>query len=50
MMYANITLATVMQKDIFDHNFCTKALTMMIMASRSVFEVKESDGAICFNL
>ena len=50
MMYENITLATIMQKDVFDHNFWIKAFTMSILASRSVFEVKESDGAICFNL
>ena len=25
MMYANITLATIMQKDVFDHNFCACA-------------------------
>ena len=27
MTYTNITLATIMQKDVFDHNFWTKALT-----------------------
>ena len=39
-----------MQKDVFDHNFQTKALRMMILVSKYVFEVKESDAVICFNL
>ena len=47
--YANITLATIIQKDVFDHNFWTKALTITILASRSVFLI-QYDGAICFNL
>ena len=34
-----ITLSTIMQKVLFDLNFWSK-----------VFEVKESDGAICFDL
>ena len=45
-----VTLATIMQKDVFDHNFWTKALQVTILASRYVFKVKESDGAICFDL
>ena len=32
-----VTLATIMQKDVFDHNFRTKALRMMILASRFMF-------------
>ena len=32
-----VTLATIMQKDIFDHNFRTKALRMTILASRYMF-------------
>ena len=32
-----VTLATIMQKDIFDHNFLTKALKMTIGVSRSIF-------------
>ena len=30
-------LSTIMQKDIFDHNFRTKALKMTILVSRSMF-------------
>ena len=44
-----ITLAAIIQKDVFDHNFQSKALRMIILASRYMFfKVKESDGAICF--
>ena len=32
-----VTLATIMQKDVFDHNFWTKALGMTILASRYMF-------------
>ena len=32
-----ITLSTIMQKDVFDHNFLTKAPKMMILVSRSMF-------------
>ena len=32
-----VTLATIMQKDVFDHNFRTKALRMTILASRYMF-------------
>ena len=32
-----VTLATIMQKDVFDHNFRTKALRMTILVSRSMF-------------
>ena len=32
-----VTLATIMQKDVFDHNFRTKALGMTILASRYMF-------------
>ena len=47
----HVILATIMHKDIFDLAFWTKALRMMILAfSSNVFEVKESDGAICFDL
>ena len=42
--------ATIKQKDVFDHNFPTKALRMSILAPRYVLKVKESDGAICFDL
>ena len=31
------TLATIKQKDLFDHNFLTKALRMTILASRYMF-------------
>ena len=31
-----VTLATIMQKDVFDHNFRTKALRMTILASRYI--------------
>ena len=46
----HVTLTTIMQKDVFDHNFWTKALRITILVSRYVFEVKESDSAICFDL
>ena len=36
-MHERVTLATIMQKDVFDHNFWTKALMTMILASRSMF-------------
>ena len=40
-----------MQKDVFDHNFWTKALKIMILVSRSMFfEVDESDSAIYLDL
>ena len=46
-IHARVMLAIIMQKDVFDHNFRTKALRMTILASRyNVFKVKESDGAI----
>ena len=45
-----VTLAAIIQKDIFDHNFQNKAPRMMILAARYVIKVKESDGAICFDL
>ena len=32
-----VTLATIIQKDVFDHNFRSKALRMMILASRYMF-------------
>ena len=32
-----VTLATIMQKDVLDHNFWAKALRMTILASRSMF-------------
>ena len=32
-----VTLSTVMQKDIFEHNFLTKALKMTTLVSRSMF-------------
>ena len=32
-----VTLAAIMQKDVFDHNFQSKALRMMILASRYMF-------------
>ena len=32
-----ITMSTIMQKDVFDHNFQTKALKMTIVVSRSMF-------------
>ena len=38
-----------MQKDLFGHNFRTKALKMTNLASRYVLEVKKSDDAICFD-
>ena len=41
-----VMLATFLQKDVFDHNFWTKTLRMTILVSRSVSQVKESDGAI----
>ena len=47
-IHERVTLATIMQKDIFDHNFRTKALMTMILASRYVFYVKESDSAVFF--
>ena len=31
-----VMLATIMQKDVFDHNFLIKALMTMILASRSM--------------
>ena len=38
-----------MQKAVFDHNFWTKELMTMILASRSMFfYVKESDSAIFY--
>ena len=37
-----------MQNDVFDHNLESKAQRMMILAFRYVFEVKQFDGAICF--
>ena len=41
----------ICQKDVFDHNLWSKAHKMMILGSRSMFfHVKESDGAICFDL
>ena len=47
----HVTLATIMQKDVFDHNFRTEELRMTILASRyMIFKVKESDGAIFFLL
>ena len=36
-IHERVTLATIMQKDVFDYNFWTKALMMMILASRSMF-------------
>ena len=33
----HVTLATIMQKDVFDHNFRTKPLGMTILASRYMF-------------
>ena len=30
-------LATIMQKDVFDYNFWTKALPAMILVSKSMF-------------
>ena len=47
-IHERITLATIMQKDVFDHNFWTKALMTMILAPRSVFYVKEPDSAIFY--
>ena len=41
-------LATFLQKDVFDDNFGTKTLRMTILVSRSLSQVKESDGAIYF--
>ena len=32
-----VTFATIKQKDVFDHNFPTKALRMTILASRYMF-------------
>ena len=32
-----VTLATIMQKDVFDYNFWTKALRMKILVSKSMF-------------
>ena len=32
-----VTFATIMQKDVFDHNFRTKALGMTILGSRYMF-------------
>ena len=32
-----VTLATIIEKDVFDHNFRSKALRMMILASRYMF-------------
>ena len=32
-----VMLAIIVQKDVFDHNFWTKALRMMILASRCMF-------------
>ena len=45
-----VKLATIMQNDVFDYNVWTKALRMKILVSRSVFGVKECDGAIYFAL
>ena len=36
-VHEHVTLATIMQKDVFDHNFWTKALRMTILVSRSMF-------------
>ena len=36
-IHESATLATIMKKDIFDYNFCFKALMTMILASRSMF-------------
>ena len=33
----HVMLATIIQKDVFDHNFRSKALWMMILASRYMF-------------
>ena len=35
--YKRVTLSTIMQKDVFEHNFLTKALKMTILVSRSMF-------------
>ena len=43
-------LATIMQKDIFDHNFRTKARRMAILESGYVSKAKEFDDAICCDL
>ena len=42
-----ITLATIMQKTIFDHNFRTKALRMTIFASRYMF-LRSKDLMVSF--
>ena len=36
-IHEHVTLATIMQKDVFDHNVWTKAVMTMILASRSMF-------------
>ena len=36
-IHERVTLATIMEKDVFDHNFLTKALMTMILASKSMF-------------
>ena len=46
----HVMLATIMQKDVFDHSFRTKALRMKILVARYIFDVKESDDAIRFDL
>ena len=35
--HLRITMSTIMQKDVFDHNFQTKALKMTILVFRSMF-------------
>ena len=36
-MHEHVTLATIMQKDVFDHNVLNKVLRMTILVSRSMF-------------
>ena len=36
-IHERVTLAAIMQKDVFDYNFLPKALMTMILASRSMF-------------
>ena len=41
-VWEHVTLATILQKYLFDHNFLTKAVRMTVLVSRSMLSLSKN--------